>query len=251
MTAASQIDVVLVAPRNPLNIGAAARAMANFGISSLTVVAPYQPHWQEALASAVDAESILARARLAPTLAEAVANSTLVLGTGTLTHRKPQQPVVPLPSLAPLVAAELARPGRIALVFGPEKHGLTQHDLSLCHRLVVIPTHPDQPSLNLGQAVAICLYEIAARALAGSLPAQPSVPAASSASLDRTASLIEESMLRAGYSPQSMQAANRHDLRLMLRRLQLFEKDTRRILGLFRRILAKLPSPQASARKPR
>jgi len=71
--------------------------------------------------------------------------------------------VVPLPELAPLVNQELARGGRVALVFGPEKHGLTRDDLSWCHLLVEIPTDPGQPSMNLGQAVAVCLYELAAR----------------------------------------------------------------------------------------
>ena len=86
------------------------------------------------------------------------------LGTGTLTYRKPEQPVVPLPAVAPLVERELARGGRVALVFGPEKHGLTREDLSFCHLLVEIPTDARQPSMNLGQAVAVCLYELASRA---------------------------------------------------------------------------------------
>jgi tRNA C32,U32 (ribose-2'-O)-methylase TrmJ len=85
------------------------------------------------------------------------------VGTGTLTYRKPEQPVVQLPDLAPRVAQELARGGRMALVFGPEKHGLTRDDLSYCHILVEIPTDARQPSMNLGQAVAVCLYELAVR----------------------------------------------------------------------------------------
>jgi len=162
------VDVVLVSPRNPLNIGAAARAMANFGLSRLTVVAPYAPMWREAR-SAVGAPELLLDAKESATLAEAVAHSTLVLGTGTLNSRKPGLPVVSLPDLPPLVA------------------GL----------------------------------------------------------IDRLAALIEETMQAAGYSPRGMQAANRHDLRLILRRLQLSPHDTRRSLGLFRRILWRLRrSPQ-------
>ena len=236
--------MVLVSPRNPLNIGAAARAMANFGFDQLTVVAPYEPHWREAC-SAVGAEALLQNARRTESLAEAVADCALVIGTGTLTSRKAEQKVVSLPSLAPLVEQELAHGGRIALVFGSEKHGLTRADLSWCQLLVEIPTNERQPSMNLGQAVAVCLYEVATRALPSAPGAATPVPitgqaAAPSASLDLLAGVVEETMLAAGYSPRSMQAANRHDLRLLLRRLAPNPGDARRILGLFRRVLWRL-----------
>ena len=242
-----RVEIVLVSPRNPLNIGAAARAMANFGFSHLTVVAPYAPHWRESR-SAVGAPQLLNSAKEVPTLAEAVAACTLVVGTGTLTYRKPEQPVVPLTALALLVQQEVARNARVALVFGPEKHGLTREDLSWCQALVEIPTDPSQPSMNLGQAVAVCLYELASRAFPAQAPppnvatAQPANEglAAASGQLDLLAKVIEETMAAAGYSPHSMQAANRHDLRLLLRRLAPRERDTRRMLGLFRRILWRL-----------
>jgi TrmH family RNA methyltransferase len=240
------IDVVLVSPRNPLNIGAVARAMANFGFTHLSVVAPYEPHWREAR-SAVGADALLENAKRTESLAEAVADCTLVIGTGTLTHRKPEQKVAQLPDLAPIVQQELNRGGRVALVFGPEKHGLTRDDLSWCHLFVEIPTDPRQPSMNLGQAAAVCLYELSSRTLptqdtcaVPAARASERPPAAPSSSLDLLATVIEETMLAARYSPRSMQAANRHDLRLLLRRLAPTPRDTRRILGLFRRILWRL-----------
>jgi TrmH family RNA methyltransferase len=244
-------NVVLVSPRNPLNIGAVARAMSNFGFARLSVVSAYEPHWREAR-SAVGAPELLANAREFSTVAEAVAQSTLVLGTGTVTFRKPDQPVVPLPRLVPLVAAELARGGRIAVLFGSEKHGLSRDDLSYCHALVEIPTDPRQPSMNLGQAAAVCLYELAlSRTNGGGMRAasEPEPEPASigttvnSADLERLAALIEETMLAAHYSPASMQEANRHDLRALLRRLNLAPLDSRRIFGLFRRILHRLEPP--------
>ena len=238
-----RVEVVLVSPRNPLNIGAVARAMANFSFSRLTVVAPYEPHWREAR-SAVGAPDLLRHATEAATLSEAVAGCTFVAGTGTRTHRQPQQPVLLLPEAAPIFAKQTAA-GRTALVFGPEKHGLTRDDLSWCHSLVEIPTDPRQPSMNLGQAAAVCLYELARHTISSPVAplAPPTEPTSPSGALDRLAGLIEETMITAGYSPRAMQPANRHDLRLLLRRLAPSALDTRRMLGLFRRILYRLHQP--------
>ena len=240
--------MVLVSPRNPLNIGAAARAMANFGLSRLKVVSPYAPHWREAK-SAVGAPEILDRATVTETIADAVHDCTLVAGTGTLTFRKPEQRIVPLPGLPSLVRDELARGGRFAIVFGPEKHGLTREDLSFCHVLVEIPTDAGQPSMNLGQAVAVCLYELATHIFLSTDAPSADGPTrnpgtktriAESSSLELLACIVERVMDAARYSPDSMRDANRHDMRLLLRRLAPTEKDVRRMLGLFRRILWQL-----------
>ena len=261
MPSRDRIQIVLVSPRNPLNIGAAARAMANFGFARLAIVAPYEPHWREANSdphwrearSAIGAEDLLHSARITESLADAVADCTLVVGTGSLEHRKPEQPVVPLPELAPLVKQELARNGRIALVFGSEKRGLTQADLSHCHLLTIIPTDPAQPSMNLGQAVAVFLYEIATRI--GDSPApdanrrlvSDAASPASTRDLELLAGLVDEIMLAANYSPVAMRDANRHDLNLLLRRLALTRGDAGRLLGFFRRILWQL-KPKSNRR---
>ena len=223
--------------------------MANFGLSRLKIVKPYAPHWREAK-SAVGAPEILKEAVVTKDLTDAVRDCTLVAGTGTLTFRKPEQRVVQLPALPALVANELARGGRVALVFGPEKHGLTREDLSICHVLVEIPTDTRQPSMNLGQAAAVCFYELAAHTdaaveEAGPAPepartANSAAPASAAKNLELLAGLVEQVMNAARYSPASMRDANRHDLRLMLRRLAPSEKDVRRMLGLFRRILNRL-----------
>ncbi len=244
-----QIGVVLVSPRNPLNIGAVARAMANFGFSHLRVVSPFEAHWREAK-SAVGAPKILQTASETVSLVDAVSDCTLVVGTGTLTHRKPEQRVVRLPDLSQLAKEELERGGRIALVFGPEKHGLTRDDLSYCQILVEIPTDARQPSMNLGQAVAVCLYELTAHIHSSETDSSPKLnsngemnvrhPAASSSRMELLAGLVEEVMDAAHYSPASMRNANRHDVRLILRRLAPGERDVRRIMGLFRRILWRL-----------
>ena len=241
-----RLDVVLVSPRNPLNIGAVARAMANFGFSRMTVVAPYEAHWREAR-SAVGAPQVLQDAKCTQYLPEALADCTLVVGTGSLTYRKPEQPVVRLPDLPQLVGEEMARGGRVALVFGPEKHGLTREDLSHCHMLAEIPTDPRQPSMNLGQAAAVCLYELAMRASRPDAPGKGAAPSAvPSSRLEILAGVIEQVMAAAEYSPAAMRQANQHDLRVLLRRLALSEADTRRVLGIFRRILWRLKRTQSA-----
>jgi tRNA/rRNA methyltransferase len=237
-----QVDIVLVSPRNPLNIGAVARAMANFGFARLAVVASYEAHWREAR-SAVGAPELLQRANESATLAEAVAACTLVVGTGTLTHRKAEQSVVPLPELAPLICAEIEHNGHVAIIFGSEKRGLTREDLSRCHLLVEIPTDERQPSMNLGQAVAVCLYELArgiGRTERAANWTKNEHRAVTSGELDRLAEVVEQTMTAVRYSPQIMEAANRHDLRLLLRRLSWTEGDAKRALGLFRHILRQI-----------
>ena len=225
--------------------------MANFGFARLTVVAPYDAHWREAK-SAVGASDLLQSAKRVERVADAVADCTLVVGTGSLEYRKPEQPVVPLPELGPRIQEEIARSGSVALVFGSEKRGLTQEDLAHCHILAVIPTDPQQPSINLGQAVAVCLYEIASHI--GELspnetkspdanggPADNAATApASTRDLELLAGVVEEAMLAANYSPPDMRKANRHDLNVLLRRLTLTRSDAGRILGFFRRILWRL-----------
>ena len=261
-----RIDVVLVSPRNPLNIGAAARAMANFGFHRLSIVAPYAQNWMEAK-SAVGAPDLLREATVHETLAEAVAHCTLVLGTGSLDRRRPVQAILDLPEAAAKIRGHLATPGesaarpvqsvtRTALVFGSEKHGLTSDDLSSCHALIVIETCDAQPSMNLGQAVAVCLYEISRNSPSQfesilSQPTQPDpagikapnaieTPNANSGQLDRLAALIEETMEAVNYSTRGMRSANGEALRILLRRLMPNEADLRRMMGLFRRILWQL-----------
>jgi TrmH family RNA methyltransferase len=241
--------------------------MANFGFPHLAVVAPYEEHWREAK-SAIGASELLQNAKTPTVLSEAVADCTFVVGTASLNRRKPSHPAVSLPGLPPLVHAELARGGHVAILFGSEKRGLTSDDLARCHLLVEIPTHPGQPSMNLGQAVAVCLYEIASRIYgppsgAGNIDSPDHTlspgelgphlrlpggdPPPTSRDLDLLADAVEKTMLAANYSPAAMHRANHHDLHLLLRRLALTHRDTRRILGLFRRILWRLQHPAEAA----
>jgi TrmH family RNA methyltransferase len=152
------VRIVLVRPRNPGNIGASARAMANFGLTDLVVVDPYEPVWRETR-SAPGAEDIVKNARVVATWEDAVKDCPIVLGTSSFHQRSFEQAVIELPNLhlhlSPSPAAE-----PLALVFGSERSGMSNEELSRCQAIVRIPTHRNAPSMNLGQAVAIVLYEL-------------------------------------------------------------------------------------------
>ena len=150
---AAPIRIVLVRPRNPKNIGAAARAMKNFGFEDLVVVSPHPPVWDEALVSAVGGEDVIRSARVVETMLDAVSDCSLVLGTAG--GRR-------VASIGPAEARGMlhASGKDAALVFGSEKTGLTNAEMSLCHAILTIPAEDECPSLNLAQAVAICCYEL-------------------------------------------------------------------------------------------
>jgi len=234
---AQRLVLVLVAPRNPLNIGAAARAMSNFGFSRLRVVNPYEVAFREAR-SAVGASELLARAEEFSSVADAVADCTLVVGTAGVTARQPQQPVRRLELAARLIRRALAR-GPVALLFGSEKFGLSNDDLSYCHWVLHIPTRPEHESMNLGQAVAVCLYELtrnpgaARRAPAGPGPA-------SSADLERLTDVMLDVLARSGYVNPVTAASTRLKTRRLVRRLSLSERDAVVLTGMMRQILWKL-----------
>lgn len=159
------LRIILARPRNPVNIGAAARAMANFGLTDLAAAAPNPPLWEEALnenRAAVGAGHVLERAALCESIPSAAEGCSLVLATSALNRRSPDREVVPLPLAAQYIRNNSGG-GRTAIVFGPEKHGLTEEDLSHCRAIIAIPTGDAQPSMNLGQAVAVVCYELAGR----------------------------------------------------------------------------------------
>jgi tRNA/rRNA methyltransferase len=150
--------VVLVRTRNPLNLGAAARAMSNFGAKELRAVRPYGKAWREAR-SAVGAGEVMAQAREFATIAEAVADCSLVVGTTSVGNRELKHPLRDLVEAAPLLR-ERMETGRVAVLFGSEKWGLSNEELSYCHWLLRIPTREEHRSMNLGQAAAVVLYEL-------------------------------------------------------------------------------------------
>jgi TrmH family RNA methyltransferase len=233
------LSIVLVAPRNPLNIGAAARAMSNFGFFDLRLVNPYEVAFREAK-SAVKSQHVLEQAREYPAIADAVADCSLVVGTTSIGPRTLDHPLRRLEMGGRLIARKIAS-APVALLFGSEKFGLSNEDMSHCHWLLRIPTREEHGSMNLGQAVAVCLYEIIRNPAAAK--ATPEARRASSAEdLERITTLLEEVLDRAGYVHPRVAGSTHTKIRRLVRRLDLNAHDAEVWLGMLRQIKWKLIS---------
>jgi TrmH family RNA methyltransferase len=231
-----RLRVVLVATRNPLNIGAAARAMSNFGFRHLRVVNPYDRAFREAR-SAVGASALLASAEEYATLADAVADCVLVVGTTAAGNREIHHPLRRLEHAVPLIR-DASAAGNVALLFGSEKRGLKNEDLSHCHWLLRIPTRDEHGSMNLGQAVALCLYEIIRNATAV-LPNDEASPACAE-TLERLNGVLFQALSISGYLNSHSAEVKLEKVRRMLRRIKLSESDAEIWLGMLRQIIWKL-----------
>ncbi len=230
------LRVVLVAPRNPLNIGAAARAMANFGFTRLRVVNPYAVAFREAR-SAVGAAPLLASAQEFATLADAVADCALVVGTTSLGHRELQHPLRRLENGARLIRKSR---GPAALLFGSEKFGLSNEDMSHCHWLLRIATVDLDRSMNLGQAVAVCLYELSRDPRAVASAAGVGSKPAGAADTEQITAMLVEALERSGYIKPLTAESAKAKVRRLVRRLNLTARDAPVVMGMLRQILWKL-----------
>jgi tRNA/rRNA methyltransferase len=155
----SLIRIVLVEPAGGLNVGSAARVMANMGLNQLVLVNPQcDPLGDEARRMAVHAVAILEQATIVATLPEALAGCVGAIAT-TARPRDLRTPLeLPEVALPWLIREDPGEP--VALLFGPEDRGLSNEELNYAQRLVCIPSHPAYPSLNLAQAIAVCCYEL-------------------------------------------------------------------------------------------
>ncbi len=242
-TELDRVSVVLVSTRNPLNIGAAARAMSNFGFSRLRVVHPYEAAFREAR-SAVGATELLAKAKEHDTVASAVADCSLVVGTTAVRRRHLNHPVRRLEDGARLIRRRL-RTGRVAVVFGSEKFGLSNDDLSHCHWLMRIPTCEGNISMNLGQAVAVCLYELIRNSKSSGAAEKTSM--AASAEIERITESLAAALRESGFLDRRRVADADQRIRRLVRRLNLPQQDAVMWLGIFRQIVWKLRHPGSSS----
>lgn len=231
-----RLRVVLVSTRNPLNIGASARAMSNFGFRHLRVVHPYAPAYREAR-SAVGGASVLAKAEEFDTVAAAVADCTLVVGTTAVRHRELQHTLRPLEAGARLIRKRMAA-NRVALLFGSEKFGLSNEDLSHCHWLIRIPTREENISMNLGQAVAVCLYELIRDAKTARRSEK--LPPAAALEVERITTMLLDALHASGYLGRRHVSDAESRIRRLVRRLNLPARDAVIWLGIWRQILWKI-----------
>jgi TrmH family RNA methyltransferase len=242
------LRVVLADVRNPLNIGAAARAMSNFGFLHLRLVNPYEVAFRDAR-SAVGAAATLATAEVYQTVAEAVADCSLVVGTTAVGHRDLQHSLVRLEAGAPLIRAHLtAGLGPCALLFGSEKFGLSNLDMSHCHWLMHIPTRDEHTSMNLGQAVAVCLYELirdpaasAKRVKGNRVSSKPdSSKPASAAEVERITDTLLVALRASEYPKLNTSKSFHGAVRRLVRRFRLQQGDAEFLLGMLRQMVWKL-----------
>jgi TrmH family RNA methyltransferase len=212
--------------------------MSNFGFLHLRVVNPYAAAFREAR-SAVGASALLASAEEYKTVADAVADCPLVVGTTAVRHRELQHPLRRLEYGARLIRKQLGS-SRVALLFGSEKFGLSNAALSHCHWLIRIPTCEDNISMNLGQAVAVCLYELVRDAKTARSTGK--IKRATSAELERITTTLLEAMRASGYLDRRPIADVEQRMRRLVRRLDLAANDTTAWLGILRQIVWKLRS---------
>jgi TrmH family RNA methyltransferase len=233
---ADRLCVVLVNARNPLNIGAAARAMSNFGFRHLRLVNPFEIGFREAR-SAVGASDVLSNAEEYKNVAEAVADCAIVIGTTAGRHRRLQQSLRPLNEAGTLVRKRL-QSAAVALLFGSEKVGLSTEDMSHCHWLIRIPTREAHVSMNLGQAVAVCLYELARPATGKA--SRNKLKAASAGDAERITHTLLNALITSGYVKSGFVPSTEEKLRRLIRRLNLQSDDAELLLGMLRQIIWKL-----------
>jgi len=213
--------------------------MSNFGFQHLRLVTPWEPSYLGAR-SAVGASQVLLNAEVFGSVAEAVADCSLVVGTSAVGERELHHSLHGLEQGAELIRRGLAE-APVALLFGSEKFGLSNEDLSHCHWLMRVPTRDEHISMNLGQAVAVCLYELG-RGDANDLPAGTNLPA-SALEVERITEVLFDALCTSGYVQAPGEAAAREKVRRLLLRLKLEKNDAEVWLGMMRQILWKTKHP--------
>lgn len=226
----SRVRFVLVEPREAGNVGAAARAMKNFGFTEMTIVGEVPPLDPVAEWWASGAGDVVRGASRVGALREAVADAQVVVATTAARARPVERPLEPR-QVSELRAA-LGDDQRIALVFGREDRGLTAEELALCGRTAVIPTSEMHPTMNLAQAVAIFAYEM--REASG--PPADTRELADAASLERLHEAARELLLETGFLHESNPDRIYDDLRAIAARAELDPREVTILLGILRQL---------------
>ena len=222
------IRIVLVNPLYGGNVGSVCRAMANMGLTDLAIAVPRPLNLDEARTMACHAGDILKNRTVFPTLAGAVADCGLVMGTTCRMGLYRQQARSPR-DWAPK-ALEAAETGKVAMVFGPEDKGLTNEELALCTQ---IPATEGYPSLNLAQAVMICCYEVFVASGTYVPPVEKS-PEAPSDLRERMFAMWHDALLEIGFMKDDKADHMMMGLRRILSRGTLTSDDVRILMGVAR-----------------
>jgi TrmH family RNA methyltransferase len=228
--------VVLVGTEVAANLGAIARVMCNFGLSDLVLVSPVaDPRDLHARVLATRGEDVLDRCRVVDNLAAAVGDCVLVVGTSARTGGLFRKQSVGTPDAIMPRIVEATNSGPVALVFGPERTGLTNDDVNHCTYLIHIPTHSDAPALNLAQSVAICLYELrrAGEQLSSKAAEQSVAPVADR---ERMFTALRKSLERIDYLYGPKADALMFGLRHLIGRAQPSPMEIGLLTGLARQI---------------
>ena len=229
--------VVLVRPRNPLNIGAAARAMSNFGAHRLRLVNAYAS-WVSRGPFRSGASDLLETAEEFKTVAAAVADCALVVGTTAIRKRVLPEAPRRLDADSGSTIRQQLQTARVAILFGSEKIGLTNSDFSHCHWLLNIPTKEKNISMNLGQSVAVCLYELARGAPLAPVVKEVELPTADQ--VEHITECLLESLRISGYVKPGTDEMFEKKARRLILRFKLEAYDAKLLLGMMRQIVWKL-----------
>jgi tRNA/rRNA methyltransferase len=224
--------IVLVHPQLGQNIGKAARAMLNFGLTELRLVAP-RDGWPnpDAGPAASGADIVLAEAQVFATTADAIADCSLVYAS-TVRRRDLVLPVVDPGAMAAAIAANS---GRSVILFGPERSGLETEDVALANAIVTVPINPDFGSLNLAQAVILLAYEWSRTQQLAQPPAKDQEPPAAHGELEGLITQLDEALQAAGYfHPPERTQATRHTLRTILTKPGWSSREVSALRGVVR-----------------
>jgi TrmH family RNA methyltransferase len=232
------IRIVLVDTSHPGNIGAAARAMKNMGLTELHLVRPAQFPHDEATARASGADDVLLNARVHESFAAAISDCGLVVGTSARQRYLTWDLVEPRECATRLMAA--AELGPVALVFGAERMGLTNAELAQCNLLVTIPTHPDYSSLNVAMAVQLLTYEIWLQLRPGApLPPERDVPLATGEEMTRLYVHIEQVLNDIEFYDRTGSGQLMARIRRLFNRAQVDQNEMNILRGILTSVQAK------------
>jgi tRNA/rRNA methyltransferase len=242
MTSESAPVIVLVRPQLGQNIGKAARAMLNFGMTELRLVNP-RDGWPnpDAGPAASGADLVLEQARVFNTVADAIADCSSVYAS-TVRRRGLMMPVL---SPAEMAAAIAASPGRTAMLFGPERAGLETDEVALANAIVTVPINPEFGSLNLAQAVILLAYEWSKTTALAQPPARDAEPLAPRAELELLITQLEASLQAKNYyHPPERKRTTQNTIRSIFTKTGWSSREVKAVRGIIR-ALAEQKRPRA------